>query len=45
MGDDEALVFKVNRSISGEDNFEIVMDDDTCEEVFAEYRRLLEEQQ
>lgn len=43
MGEDEALVFSVIRGINGEDNFEIVTDDDIIDAVFAEYDRLLEE--
>ena len=43
MEEDEALVFSVKRGINGEDNFEIVTDDDIIDAVFAEYDRLLEE--
>lgn len=45
MSDDEALVFEVSRTPSGEDNFEIVLDDDIIEAVFDEYNRLLDEQE
>ncbi len=45
MDEDEALVFKVNRGADGEDNFEIEMNDDIIEAVFAEYNRLLDEQE
>ena len=45
MDDDDALVFEVSRTPSGEDNFEIVLDDDIIEEVFDEYNRLLDEQE
>lgn len=43
MEDDEALVFCVTRGINGEDNFEIVLDDDIINHVFDEYNRLLDE--
>lgn len=43
MGDDEALVFKVTRRETGEDNFELVLDDDTIDAVFEIYNRLLDE--
>ncbi len=42
MADDEALVFKVSRTESGEDKFEIELDDEIIEAVFAEYNRLLD---
>lgn len=42
MSEDEALVFKVSRSESGEDRFEIELDDEIIEAVFAEYTRLYE---
>lgn len=42
MSDDEALVFKVSRTESGEDKFEIELDDEIIDAVFAEYNRLLE---
>lgn len=42
MGDDEALVFKVTRE-DGEEKFEIELDDDVIDAVFAEYNRLLDE--
>lgn len=42
MADDEALVFKVSRNEAGEDKFEIVLDDDIIDAVFAEYNRLLD---
>ena len=44
MDDDEALVFKVTRGANGEDSFSIVTDDAIIEAVFAEYNRLLDEQ-
>ncbi len=44
MSSDEALVFKVTRGEDGEDRFEIELDDDIIEAVFAEYNRLWEEQ-
>ena len=44
MDDDEALVFKVTRGPSGEDNFEIELDDEIIDAVFAEYNRLLDQQ-
>ncbi len=43
MDDDEALVFKVSRGENGEDKFEIELDDDIIDVVFAEYNKLLEE--
>jgi len=43
MEDDEALVFKVSRGDDGEDKFEIELDDDIIDAVFAEYNRLLDE--
>lgn len=43
MADDEALVFKVSRTEDGEDKFEIVLDDEIIDAVFAEYNRLLDE--
>lgn len=45
MDDDEALVFKVTRLPNGEDNFEIELDDDIVDAVFAEYNRLLDEEE
>ena len=42
MADDEALVFKVSRTESGEDKFEIELDDEIIDAVFAEYNRLLD---
>lgn len=45
MDDDEALVFKVTRNASGEDSFEIELDDDIIDAVFKEYNRLLDEAQ
>lgn len=42
MADDEALVFCVSRDENGEDKFEIVLDDDIINAVFAEYNRLLD---
>ena len=43
MDDDEALVFKVTRGKDGEDKFEIELDDNIIDAVFAEYNRLLDE--
>ena len=45
MGDDEALVFEVSRADSGEDKFEIVLDDEIISAVFKEYDKLYEEAQ
>ena len=45
MDEDEALVFKVTRNASGEDSFEIELDDDIIDAVFREYNRLLDEAQ
>ncbi len=42
MQDDEALVFHVTRTESGEDKFEVVLDDEIIDAVFAEYNRLLD---
>ena len=42
MDEDEALVFLVT-NVNGEDKFEIVLDDDIIDAVFAEYNRLLDE--
>ena len=42
MDDDEALVFEVT-SAGGQDNFNIVLDDDIVEAVFREYNRLYDE--
>ena len=42
MSDDEALVFKVSRGEDGEDKFEIELDDEIIDAVFAEYNRLLD---
>ena len=42
MEDDEALVFKVSRNEDGEDKFEIELDDEVIDAVFAEYNRLLD---
>ena len=42
MSDDEALVFKVSRGEDGEDRFEIELDDEIIDAVFAEYNRLLD---
>ena len=42
MADDEALVFKVTRNEEGEDKFELELDDDIIDAVFAEYNRLLD---
>lgn len=43
MNEDEALVFKVSRDDEGGDRFEIVLDDDIIDAVFAEYNALLAE--
>ena len=45
MGDDEALVFEVSRADSGEDKFEIVLDDEIISAVFKEYDKLYDEAQ
>ena len=42
MADDEALVFKVSRTENGEDKFEIELDDEIIDAVFAEYNRMLD---
>ena len=43
MEDDEALVFKVSRGENGEDQFDIVLDDEIIDGVFNEYEKLLEQ--
>lgn len=45
MADDEALVFKVSKTESGEDKFEIELDDEIIDAVFKEYNRLLDNYQ
>lgn len=45
MEEDEALVFEVTRAPNGEDNFRIEVDDDVISHVFAEYNRLLDEEE
>ena len=42
MSDDEALVFKVTRTEDGSDKFEIELEDEIIDAVFAEYNRLLD---
>jgi len=42
MSDDEALVFKVTRGESGEDKFEIELDDEIIDAVFETYNKLLD---
>ena len=42
MEEDEALVFKVSRGQDGQDKFEIELDDEIIDAVFAEYNRLLD---
>lgn len=44
MDDDEALVFKVTRGPDGGDHFEIELDDEIIDAVFAEYNRLLDQE-
>ena len=44
LADDEAIVFKVSRTPNGDDSFEIVLDDDIIDAVFAEYDRLYEQE-
>lgn len=44
MDEDEALVFKVTQTVDGDDNFEICVDDDIIDEVFAKYNQLLDEE-
>ncbi len=43
IAEDEALLFKVSKSESGEDNFTLIDDDAVIDAVFAEYDRLLDE--
>lgn len=42
MEDDEALVFKVSRNADGSDKFEIELDDEIIDAVFAQYNLLLD---
>ena len=42
MEEDEALVFEVSRDENGNDKFEICLDDEIIDAVFAEYNRLLD---
>lgn len=42
MNEDEALVFKVSHNETGEDKFEIVLDDEIIDAVFTEYNSLLD---
>jgi len=44
MGEDEALVFEVIEEEEG-NRFDVVLDDDIIDGVFAEYNRLLDEQE
>lgn len=41
MGEDEALVFKVTKGESGEDNFEIEIDETVIKAVYEEYLKLI----
>lgn len=43
MDEDEALVFKVSRDEDGSDKFEIELNDEIIDAVFAEYNVLLDE--
>ena len=43
MEEDEALVFEVVTNADGDDSFNIELDDDIIDAVFAEYNKLLEE--
>lgn len=43
MSEDEALVFKVSRGEDGSDKFEIELNDEIIDSVFAEYNVLLDE--
>ncbi len=45
MEADEALVFRVTRGKDGEDKYDIELDDKIIDAVFAEYNRLLDEQE
>ncbi len=44
MDEDEALVFKVEKGVDGENTYNIELDDKINDAVFAEYNRLLDEQ-
>ena len=43
MEEDEALVFSVTRGEGDSDKFEIVLDDEIIDAVFAKYNKLLDE--
>lgn len=43
MSEDEAFVFRVSRNKKGEDKFEIELDNETVDAVFAEYSKLLDD--
>ena len=43
MSDDEALVFEVTSDSEGNDKFNVVLDDEIIDAVFAEYGRLYDE--
>ncbi len=44
MEEDEALVFRLEDSGDDEETFEMELDDDILDAVFAEYNRLIEEE-
>ena len=44
MEEDEAIAFEVTEGDGENDNFTIVTDEDTIDKIFAEYNRLLDEQ-
>lgn len=43
VGEDEALVFEICEDDEGEEFIQLVVDEDVVDEVFAEYYKLLEE--
>ena len=45
MSEDEALVFLVTKDDEGNDKFDIVLDDDIIDAVFATYNELLDKAQ
>ena len=41
MAEDEAFVFKIGKTETGEDRFEMITDDELIDKVFAEYNKTL----
>ena len=42
MAEDEAIVFHVSRDENGNDNFNVVLDDEIIDAVFAKYNEMLD---